>query len=159
MKDLSQDFQELIGLLTYHDVEFIVVGAYALAFWGHTRYTEDIDLWIRRTKENAKNVTKALAEFGINLSDESAAQLTQDRKLLQFGIKPQRVDILTFLDGCDFDTAVERASVADIANSQVKFLSLEDYVLTKRASARRKDLRDLEDLREAIGHPLPHEID
>lgn len=98
-----------------------------------------------------------MAEFGINLSDDAKRQLTQDRKLLRFGVKPQRVDILTFLDGCDFDIAVNRAIRSEAADVPVKFLSLEDYVLTKRASGRRKDLRDLEDLREAIGQPLPGE--
>jgi predicted nucleotidyltransferase len=155
MKDLSQDFQELIELLTSHGVEFIIVGAYALAYLGHTRYTEDIDFWIRRTRENARRTADALKEFGITLDDNAVDQLTEDRKLLQFGVKPQRVDILTFLDGCDFDTAVERASESEAGDVPVKFLSLEDYVLTKLASGRRKDLRDLEDLREAIGRPLP----
>jgi len=109
MKDLSPDFQDLIESFTSHGVEFIIVGAYALAFLGHTRYTEDIDLWIRRSEENAARVRAALADFGIQIDDSAAEQLKQDRMLLQFGVKPQRVDILTFLDGCDFDTAVARS--------------------------------------------------
>lgn len=155
MKDLSPDFRDLIESLTSQDVEFIIVGAYALAYLGHSRFTEDIDLWIRRSEENAKRVQSALNQFGIVIDDVAARQLTEDRKILQFGVKPQRVDILTFLDGCDFDTARARASKSRISNSAVLFLSLEDYVLTKRASGRRKDLRDLEELREALGRPLP----
>ncbi len=103
MEDLSQDFRDLIESFTSHGVEFIIVGAYALAFLGHARFTEDIYLWIRRSDENAERTRAALADFGISIDDNSLTkQLTQDRMLLQFGIKPQRVDILTFLDGCDF---------------------------------------------------------
>ncbi len=75
--------------------------------------------------------------------------------LLQLVVNPQRVDILTFLDGCDFEKAFQRSNHAQISGLNVKFLSVEDYVLTKNASGRRKDLRDLEDLREALGTPLP----
>lgn len=155
MEDLSQDFQDLIESFTSHRVRFIVVGGYALAFLGHPRFTEDIDLWIERSEDNAQRVRAALAESGIAMDDEAARQLTQDRMLLQFGIKPQRVDILTFLDGCSFTTAIDRATISSLGGSEVAFLSLEDYVLTKRASGRSKDLRDLEDLREALGKPLP----
>jgi hypothetical protein len=122
---------------------------------GHTRYTKDIAFWIRRSEENAQRAAGALREFGIPLGPDSISQLAQDRKLLQFGVKPQRVDILTFLDGCEFDTAIERAAMPLVANVPGKFLTLGDYVLTKPASGRRKDLRDIEDLRDVIGPPLP----
>jgi predicted nucleotidyltransferase len=65
MEDLSPDFRDLIESLTSHGVEFIIVGAYALAFLGHARFTEDLDLWIRRSRENAERTRAALAEFGI----------------------------------------------------------------------------------------------
>ncbi len=77
MQDLSPDFRDLIELFTSHGVDFIVVGAYALAFLWHTRLTEDIDLWIRRSKENAKRVRTALAEFGISIDDRAERQLTE----------------------------------------------------------------------------------
>ena len=159
MENLSQDFRELIESFTSHGVDFIIVGAYALAFLGHARFTEDIDIWIRRNEENAERTRVALEDFGIFIDDKATNQLTQDRILLQFGVEPQRVDILTFLDGCDYETARGRATQTDLSGLIVHFLSLEDYVLTKRASGRRKDVRDLEDLREALGHPLPGEAD
>ncbi len=158
MEDLNPDFRDLIKLFTFHHVDFIVVGAYALAYLGHSRYTEDIDLWIHRSESNSNRVRTALAEFGISIDDLAARQLLQDRMLLQFGLSPHRVDILTFLDGCDFVTAHARAAQSDIDGVTVPFLSLEDYVLTKRASGRRKDIRDLEDLREALGCSLPGDI-
>jgi predicted nucleotidyltransferase len=154
MHDLNPHFHDLIKSLTSHGVEFIIVGAHALAFHGHSRATEDIDIWIKRSRANASKVRAALEEFGIGLTDESERDLTKDRKMIQFGIEPLRVDILTFLDGCDFDTAAPRSAREKLDGIEVRILGLEDWLATKRASGRRKDLSDIADLEEALGRKL-----
>jgi hypothetical protein len=152
--DLNPDFEDLIRSLTVQNVEFIVVGAYALAFHGIARYTADLDLWMRRTVGNAKKLQLAMADFGLPISEEDAHHLVLERKFLRFGHAPSRVEILNFLDGCEFDVAFNRARHELLAGVDVAVLGLEDYVATKRASGRPKDLSDLDLLRSSIG-PLP----
>jgi predicted nucleotidyltransferase len=154
--DLNADFQDFIDSLTSRGVEFLLVGAHALAFHGVARYTEDLDVWVRRTRENASRVQAALRDFGIALSGEEAVQLLEERKMLRLGHPPHRIEILNFLDGCHYETAAERAVEERIGNTQVKVLGIIDYVATKRASGRPKDLSDLVLLKEALGY-LPGE--
>ncbi|MFM9873467.1 MAG: DUF6036 family nucleotidyltransferase [Fimbriimonadaceae bacterium] len=131
-------------------VEFLVVGSHALAFHAQPRYTEDIDCWVARSSENAGRIRVALEEFGVGLDESAIQQLTEDKRLLQIGIPPRRVDILTFLNGCECGVALGRAVVGDLSGLKVRVLSLEDYVLTKKASGRAKDLLDLELLRDQV---------
>lgn len=152
--DLHPDHRELIELFVSIGVEFILVGSYALAVHGYVRYTEDLDLWVKRTAENAARIRAALKEFGITLNDSAEVKLTQDRQLLQIGIKPQMIDILTFLDGCEFETAFEKAQDIPIAGQTLKVLSLTDFIATKKASGRPKDLDDLRRLGENLGRRL-----
>lgn len=152
--DLNPDFQDFIDLLTSQGVDFLVVGAHALAFHGIARYTEDLDVWVRRTENNVLRLRSALNEFGIVITEEAAKGLLGERRMLFFGVEPRRIDVLNFLDGCDYDQASERAVDQELGGTPVRILSLEDYVATKRASGRVKDQSDLALLREAIG-PLP----
>lgn len=152
--DLHPDHRELIELFISHHVDFIVVGSYALAFHGYVRFTQDIDFWIRRSRENAKNIRRAFDDFGIPISDEAENLLIQDRQLLQIGIKPQMVDLLTFLDGCDYEAAAVNATSESMSGLPVKILSMEDYIATKKASARPKDFDDLRRLGETLGRDL-----
>ena len=152
---LSTDLIELIGLLKSHGVEFIVAGAHVLAHHGRPRFTEDLDFFVRRSPANVLLVRAALDEFGFGLTDDAEARLRDDtRGFIALGRKPNRVDLLNFLDGVEFQEAWTRRSPGRLAGIPVDFLSLEDYVATKRASGRPKDRSDLDLLREAIG-PLP----
>ena len=149
---LSNDLIELIGLLKSHGVEFLVAGAHVLAHHGRPRFTEDLDFFVRRSDENIVLVRNALDEFGFALTDEAENRLKDDpRGFIALGRKPNRVDLLNFLDGVDFQEAWTRRSPGLLAGLEVNFLGLEDYVATKKASGRTKDTLDLEFLREAIG--------
>lgn len=153
---LSDDLKELIRLFQSHGVEFLVVGAHALAFHARPRFTEDLDLLLRRTDENAARARLALDEFGFALTDEAEAKLAQDpRGLIVLGRKPNQVDLLNFLDGVEFESAWSRKVPGLLAESQVFYLSFEDYVATKRAAGRPKDVDDLNRLREQLGRALP----
>ena len=131
----------------------MVVGAYALAYHAEARYTEDFDVWIRRTQENIAKLYAALREFGLPISrDEIQILASSTNKLLTFGAKPYAVDILNFLSGCDFDDASKRTQTVEMAGQIVSIIGLEDYVATKRASGRPKDLADLVALRRKFGN-------
>ena len=153
---LSDDLKELIGLFQSHRVEFLVVGAHALAFHARPRFTEDLDLFIRRSAENAHRVRTALDEFGFGLSDAAEAELaTNPRGMIVLGRKPNQVDVLNFLDGVEFDQAWERRQQGNLGEVPVAYLSLVDYIATKRAAGRAKDIDDLNRLREVLGTDLP----
>jgi hypothetical protein len=151
LKDLNADFQDLINCLTVQGVEFLIVGAHALAFHGIARYTGDLDLWIRRSNENASKLRADLDSFGVRITAEDAHRMTEPRKFLRFGVEPRRIEILNFLDGCEYEVASLRADHEKLGDSRVAILGLADYVATKRASGRPKDASDLDLLRSMIG--------
>ena len=153
---ISDDLSELIGLFQSHHVEFMVVGAHALALFGHARFTEDIDLFVNRTQANASRVRKALEEFGIGLSDQAEQELVLNpRGMIVLGIKPNQIDILNFLDGVEFEDAQERTTRNWLGGYSVPFISLLDFIATKKASGRTKDFEDLNRLREQLGPDFP----
>lgn len=155
MDPVSDDLLELIDLFVLNGVEFLIVGAHALALHALPRQTLDLDLWVGRSGENARRIRTALEQFGFDIGDEGERQLTLDHNMLQLGHPPNRVDILTFLDGCEFEVAWERRVPAELEGRKLSFLSLEDYVATKRSCGRAKDLDDLNRLREHLGASLP----
>lgn len=149
---LSNDLIELIESLRSHRVEFLIAGAHALAHHGRPRFTEDLDFFVHRTRDNVATLQIALQKFGLPLAEPALERLREDvRGFIALGKKPNRVDLLNFLDGVDFEVAWSRRSPGLLAGINVDFLSLEDYIATKKASGRPKDRLDLEFLREAIG--------
>jgi len=163
MEPISDDLKELVALFKSKNVEFLVVGAHALAFHGFPRATFDLDLWIRQSAENIHKVRVALDEFGFPIGDAGEREFQVPRKMLVIGVEPHQVDVLAFLDGCDFDVAWSRREQGELSGVEVEYLSLKDYIQTKTASGRPKDLSDLERLREIMGssfdlnqHPDDH---
>lgn len=155
---INDDLKELIGSFQSHGVEFLVVGAHALAYHGRPRFTEDLDLFVRRNKQNAANIRLALDAFGIHLTDDAEAQLSDNpRGMMVLGHKPTQVDLLNFLDGVSFEDAWQRRVIGRMADIEIGFLSLPDYIATKMASGRERDLVDLNSLREHLGGSLPGE--
>ena len=143
MEPISDDLKELIALLRKHGAEFLVVGAHALAFWAEMRQTMDLDLWIRQTRENVHRVRLALDEFGFRIGDEGEEEFMKRDQMLVLGREPNQVDILAFLHGCKFEEAWPRRVAGLLDEEEVEYLSLEDYIMTKRTVARPKDLADL----------------
>lgn len=102
MEPISNDLRELVDLLRSHKVEFLVVGAHALAFHGFPRNTVDLDLWFRQTAENIHRLRLALDQFGIGIGDAGERQFMNHEEMLTIGNPPNQVDLLAFLTGCDF---------------------------------------------------------
>ncbi len=143
---LSKDFKEFAELLTSNSVEYLIVGGYALAAYGHPRYTGDLDFWIGSDPGNAQRVLSVLEQFGFGSLGVSQADLTTPERVIQLGYPPRRIDLLTSIDGVEFEPCYARKVDVDVDGVTLHFISLEDFKLNKRAAGRHQDLADLESL-------------
>jgi len=144
---LTQDYQDIIELFNKHNVKFLIAGAYAMSKVGYSRSTYDIDLWVDKTKENAINIYNALVDFGVPFEIEPDDFL-EPNSVLQIGIKPNRIDILTDIDGLTFKEAWENKQIATFHAIETFTLEINDFIKNKKASNRPKDKLDLVQLQE-----------
>jgi hypothetical protein len=142
---LNDDFMDMLEACILEQVEFLVVGAYAMAMHGVPRATGDIDLWIRPSPENAERVWRALVRFGapVRALNFTPVELATRGLVFQLGLPPRRIDLTTAIDGVEFDEAWSARSVADIDGLQVPYLDRRSLVANKRAAGRPKDLGDI----------------
>ena len=145
---MNEDYRDILAALVAQDAQFLVVGAHALAVHGYPRATVDIDIWIRSSPENAQRVWRALAAFGAPLDDldVTARDLTRANMVAQFGLPPNRIDILTGISGLTFDAAWPNRVEGEIEGVIVPVLGLDDLVTNKHASGRDKDRADVKGL-------------
>lgn len=140
---LNPDFKDILSCLKSEGAEFIIVGAYALAAHGLPRATGDIDIWVRRNAENARKVLRALSAFGAPVSDLTEQDFTSPDAIVQFGVEPCRIDILTGIDGVEFDDAWNNKLSVIVDDMEVQILSRSDLLRNKLASGRDKDQSDI----------------
>lgn len=140
---MSPDFSEMLSALNAERAEYLVVGGYALAAHGWPRATKDIDVWVRPTAENAERVLRALVRFGAPLHGLVAEDLARRGTVFQIGVPPQRIDILTMIDGVEFDDAWPHRTSAEWGNVRVPVIGRAELLENKRASGRRQDLADI----------------
>lgn len=143
---LSKDFKEFIELLNGHNVRYLVVGGYAVAFHGYPRYTKDLDVWIELSPENAENVLKALEEFGFESLGLKREDFLESDQIIQLGYPPNRIDILTTLKEIKFEDCYKARVEVDIQGLKINFIDLENLKHNKRATGRPQDLADAENL-------------
>lgn len=143
---LHQDFRELLELLNANHVEYLVVGAFALGFYGAPRSTGDIDVWIRVGEENAKRIEKALHDFGLSSLGYQTADFLDKNSVIQLGVPPVRIDIIMSISGVEFDEAYKRRVIVESSGTTINYISKEDFIKNKKASGRLKDLADIESL-------------
>jgi len=143
---LNSDYRDILHALSERKVKFILVGAYAMAAHGYPRSTMDIDLWIRPEHDNAVLVLNALEDFGAPIGDLSKDDLVKEGIIFQIGVAPRRIDILTSVDGVNFEDAFSHSEVADIDGIPVHIMSVPDLIINKRSTGRLKDLVDAETL-------------
>jgi nucleotidyltransferase DUF2204 len=132
-----------LSCLKDEGVDFIVIGAYALAAHGFPRATGDIDIWIRNSFENAQKVMRALIEFGAPVSHLTEKDFTSPDIIVQIGVEPCRIDLLTGIDGVEFDEAWRRKVSITIDDLEIDVLSKEDLLKNKMATGRDKDQGDI----------------
>ncbi len=128
---LNQDYKDILLCLKEERADFIIVGAYALAAHGYPRATGDIDIWVRNTVDNAENVIRALARFGAPISDLTVNDFTNAGTMIQIGLEPVRIDIITTIDGVEYDDAWNNKVTVRVDGIQVFVLSKAD-LLTKQ---------------------------
>lgn len=153
-----QDFKELLSALSAERADFLIVGAYAVMKYSQPRFTKDLDIWIGASPANAKKVYRALQRFGAPLKNIRVEDLATPGVVFQIGIEPVRIDILTQVDGLDFDDAWKRRVAGTYGSVRVAFLSVNDLIANKRVVGRPQDLLDIEKLQApARGtlHPRP----
>ena len=151
---LTKDFKEFAASLNASGAEYLIVGGYALAAHGHPRYTGDLDFWIGASPSNAVRVLRALADFGFGAVAITEQDLSRPDSIVQLGFPPNRIDLLTSIDGVSFDECFSRRLPVQVDGLVLNFISLEDLKANKRATGRTKDRADLEELESS---PLRHD--
>jgi hypothetical protein len=146
MRKLHPDWREFIELLNSHQVRYLVVGGFAVAFHGYPRMTEDIDFFLDPSSENAARVLKVLADFGfgsLDLAEDDFA--TQDR-VVQLGYPPYRIDLITSISGLTFEEAWAARVPGELEGIPMNFIDRETLVRNKLATGRDKDRVDVKEL-------------
>ena len=146
---LHKDLREFIASLNSHHVDYLIVGAFALAFHGLPRYTGDIDILVRATPENAAHVAQVLKEFSFASLGLSAADFVQPEQVIQLGYPPNRIDLLTSITGVQFEDAWARRASGEVNGIPVYFIGRDSLIQNKKATGRTQDKADL----EALGAP------
>ncbi|HAP77185.1 MAG TPA: hypothetical protein DCR14_14010 [Acidimicrobiaceae bacterium] len=141
--DLDRDFNEFVQSFLAHDVRFMVVGGYALAAHGLPRATGDFDTWVWVGESNAQRVLAALDDFGFGGLGLTADDFAQPGRVVQLGYPPCRIDILTSIDGVDFDEAWPNRSIVAVDGMELPVIGRDDLVRNKRAVGRPQDIADV----------------
>ncbi len=146
--DVQPDFKDLLALFNARKVEYLIVGGYALAFHGSPRLTGDMDLLVRSSRENAARFLTALKEFGFGSLGLSEDDFFKEGKVVQLGVPPVRVDILTSMTGVPWEEAAAGAVAGSYGEVPVKFIGRAALAKNKKAVGRLQDLADIEALGE-----------
>ncbi|MEE9403576.1 MAG: nucleotidyl transferase AbiEii/AbiGii toxin family protein [Algisphaera sp.] len=147
--EVQPDFKELLALFNKNDVEYVVVGGYALAFHGAPRFTGDIDLLVSRNPSNTQRVLASLSAFGFGELDIQASDLQTPDQIIQLGYPPVRIDLLTSISGVTWDTVWASHDAGTYGDLPIPYIGRDQLIANKRASGRAKDQADLEALGEA----------
>lgn len=148
---LNDDYRDILQALNAEQVEFILVGAYALAAHGYPRATMDIDIWVRPTLANAKAVLRALKEFGAPLHGLSSEDLCEDDTVFQIGVAPCRIDLITGATRLKFEEVIANCKKSEIDGIPLNILSVDDLIINKSATGRPKDAVDVVELKKLKG--------
>ena len=140
---LSPDYRDILSVFIDERVDYLVVGAYAVASHGLPRATGDLDLWVRRDAGNARRVWRALAKFGAPLSELTESELSSPGLVFQIGVEPARIDILTSIDGIEFEKAWTDRVELDVDGLRIHVIGRAHLIANKKAVGRPQDLADV----------------
>lgn len=147
---MNPDFKDLLQAFNDFQVEYLVVGGYAVIEYTEPRYTKDLDVWVHANHENAKKVFAALTAFGAPLSSMSESDFAEEGFFFQIGLPPNRVDILMSMTGLSFEKAWESRKAVSLGDLTAWFISPRDLLAAKLATGRPSDLLDAEALRQIL---------
>jgi hypothetical protein len=145
---VNPDFRDLFVALNAAGAEFLIVGGYALAVHGAPRFTKDLDIWVRANDLNAQRVWAALDSFGAPLGDLQLADLSAPGIIFQMGVPPNRIDIITGIDGVDFEAAWNHRVSSTYGEQPVMIIGLDELIRNKEATGRPQDALDAKTLRQ-----------
>ena len=145
---VQPDFKELLALLNVLNVEYVIVGGYALAFHGVPRYTGDLDILVNPVPVNARRILAALEEFGFGSLGLNAEDFILPGRVVQLGVPPVRVDFITSLTGVPWSEAFAGRVAGRYGDVPVYFIGRDQFIANKRATGRKRDWADLEALGE-----------
>jgi hypothetical protein len=140
---LPQDFRDFLKLLEDEAVAYLLIGGYAVGYYGYPRATADMGVWIAIDPHNAQKTVRALERFGMRTPEMTAELFQEKGKIIRMGVPPMRLEIQTDISGVDFAECYARRNRIDIEGTQVNLISLDDLKTNKKASGRHKDLEDL----------------
>lgn len=143
---VEKDFKEFIALLNRHDVHYLIIGGFAYSFYAEPRYTKHIDILIEQTQENAKKILSAIKNFGFEDLELTEKDFLEAGQIIQLGMDPLRIDILTSLKGTDFKNFWPNRVIGRYGDISVFFISKQDLIHCKHISGRKQDLADIEKL-------------
>jgi hypothetical protein len=143
---LPNDFQEFLKLLNAHQVEYLLIGGYAVGYHGYPRATADMDVWVAIHPKNAEKIVAALKEFGFDLPELSAELFLKENQIIRMGVPPVRIEVATTISGVGFDECYAERVVDVLDGVEVNLIDLKHLKVNKKAGGRYKDLNDLENL-------------
>jgi len=143
---LPPDFKEFLKLLNAHQVEYLLIGGYAVSYHGYPRATADMDVWVALQPANAERIVAVLKEFGFDLPELSPELFLKEWQVIRLGVPPVRIELATTVSGVNFNECYAER-IADILDGvKVNLISLRHLKINKKASGRHQDLADLENL-------------
>ena len=145
--DLAPDFDEFCALLSAHEVEFVIVGAYALGFHGAPRFTGDLDILVRPTEENGERLLAAITAFGFPTPPVTPADIVIGRKVIEMGVAPVQIHVMSQIDGVTWEEVWASRELGPFGSQSLPFIGRAEFLRNKRAAGRPKDLADVEALR------------
>jgi predicted nucleotidyltransferase len=143
---LPPDFKEFLKLLNAHKVEYLLVGGYAVGYYGYPRATADMDIWIAMQPSNAERVITVLKEFGFENPELSPQLFLKEWQIIRLGVPPVRIELATTISGVGFKECYAERVVDKLDGVQVNLISLRDLKANKKAAGRHQDLADIENL-------------
>jgi predicted nucleotidyltransferase len=144
--EMNKDFVEFVNLLNKHDVNYMIVGGYALALHGKPRQTGDLDIWIDKGKMNAEKMLHVIRDFGFGSLGLKEEDFLKENAIIQLGYPPVRIDILNVIDGIKFKEALSHRLTQNIDGVILPFIGKDDLIKNKKAAGRSQDLTDIKEL-------------
>lgn len=144
--NIHKDFEEFLKLLTAEEVEFVIVGGYAVAFHGYIRATNDIDFFFGITPENIRKICDALEHFGIPVPEANIQNFSEPGAIIRIGTPPVQIEMINNISGLSFEEVWSRRVESVYGETSVGYISLADLLKNKKASGRPKDLADVDEL-------------
>jgi hypothetical protein len=132
--------------LKENEVEYLLIGGYAVGYYGYPRATDDLDIWVAVHPKNAKKLVSVFKSFGLDDTSITPELFLQTPKIIRMGFPPMRLEITTYIDGVEFDECYKSRNIDQIDGIEVNLIDLENLKKNKKASGRTKDIADLENL-------------